>query len=104
MRRRAASNFYECPALDALADFQSTRTELPTRRGGHRHLEHAADDAGGGLVGVDTFGQRNGAVEASVAALAVVGAGMPFRPWLPLALDGEHVILDLDHDVVLRQA
>src|SRR4051812_47684200 len=73
---------------------------------GHRDddFENSLMEVSGRLRGLRTFGKRDRAVEAAIAALAVVvSLALFLRLLLALALDRDQAIGDLHLDVVLAQ-
>src|SRR5271157_3261787 len=85
-----------------LLDLQEAGFLLGPFRRRHGDLEHAVVELGGRLCRVGALWERDGAVEAAVGALAVIVAfPLLLLLVLPLPLDREYLVGDLDLDVVL---
>src|SRR5215204_820968 len=92
-------------ACGSLLNFKPAAAPLFTLRGLHRDLQHAVAEGSVGVLGVDTFGQRNLAVEAAVAALgAVVALLVLLALALAFAANHERFVRDFEVDVLFGQA
>jgi hypothetical protein len=81
-----------------------TATRLPLWRG-HRDLQDAVLKAGGYLIRIDAFRERDVPAERAVAALRVEEFTLPFfMLGAALALDAQGLIRDFHMHVVLGQA
>src|SRR5690349_18320164 len=75
-----------------------------TLRRGQRNFENAVAEGGFCLFSVDAFGQWYGAEEAAIATLAAVKAcAILFVLLFALALNGEHVVVDVHFHIILVQ-
>jgi len=95
---------WRCTALGTFAlNLDATATRLPLWRG-HGDLQDAILKAGGHLLRVDPFRQRDLPAEPAVAALRVEGPTLPFFVLgAALALDRQGLIRDFHVHVILRE-
>src|SRR3954469_5054368 len=89
----------------AVADLDGDLARLALLGLGDAHLEPAAVEGGGDGVGVDALGQRERPAELAEGPLHPVEALLLVLVLgLALAGHGQDVVLELDRDVLLRQA
>src|SRR4051812_44899859 len=88
-----------------VADLDGDAPRLALLGLGDAYLEHALVEGGCDPVGVDAVRQRQRAAELAEGALHPVEALLLLLVLgLPLAGDGQDVVLELDRDVLLREA
>src|SRR5689334_4212141 len=93
------------PTTHNLPHIDLLRLRHLRRRLRERYLEHAVLERRVAGIRVDAFGERDRAIEASVAALGpIVTVMLVLDVVVPLAANDEQVIFDLDVDIVARQA